>query len=220
MKSVPPSRYLVFFSMALFGCLLDLTTKSWIFGRLGMPTGENTWWLWQDVLGFETSLNEGALFGIGQGNVNFFSIMSVVAAIAIYLWLFVAGAARDWLVNVACGLIGAGIFGNLYDRLGLHGLHWNYANPLHEIGEPVYAVRDWILVMIGSYAWPTFNLADSMLVAGASLIIIHVIWFDTSADPKASEDSIASHPLSAEGAGQADKKNLPVRPTKCAMDGR
>ncbi len=32
--------------------------------------------------------------------------------------------------------------------------------------------------MIGRWPWPTFNLADSMLVVGAGLITIHVIWFD------------------------------------------
>lgn len=185
MKSVPPSRYLVFFSLAIGGCLLDLATKSWIFDRLGMPLGKPVWWLWEDVFGLQTSLNEGALFGLGQGQVSFFSVMSVVAAIAICVWLFVVGAARQWLVTVACGLITAGILGNLYDRLGLPGLHWNYPNPpLHELGDPVFAVRDWILVMIGSWPWPTFNLADSMLVTGAGLIIIHVIWFDSSQGEK------------------------------------
>ena len=192
MTSVPRSRYLVFFALAILGCWLDLSTKSWIFGRLGMPIpGQpNTWWLWQDVFGLQTSLNQGALFGIGQGAVSFFCIMSVIAAIAIFFWLFVAQAARQWLITVASGLICAGILGNLYDRLGLHGLRWPFANPpLQQIGEPVYAVRDWILVMIGSWPWPTFNLADSMLVAGAGLVIIHVIWFDS---PPTEEDKAKS----------------------------
>jgi signal peptidase II len=181
MKSVPPNRYLVFFALAILGCLLDLATKSWIFDRLGLPHEQDVWWLWKDVFGLQTSLNEGALFGIGQGRVGFFSGMSVIAAVAIFVWLFVARAARDWLVTVASGLICAGILGNLYDRLGLPGLRWN--------GEPVYAVRDWILVMIGTWPWPTFNLADSMLVAGAGLIVIHVIWFDSAPDRKSIEHS-------------------------------
>lgn len=192
MKSVPLNRYFLFFALAISGCLLDLGTKSWIFDRLGMPVSgrSNIWWLWQGVFGLQTSLNEGALFGIGQGRVSFFSVMSVVAAIAIFVWLFVAGAARFRLVTVACGLICAGIFGNLYDRLGLPGLVWNDPNnTLHAVGEPVYAVRDWILVMIGSWPWPNFNLADSMLVAGAGLIVIHVIWFD---DSRESPDSDAA----------------------------
>ncbi|MHB8900336.1 MAG: signal peptidase II [Thermoguttaceae bacterium] len=196
MKPVPPSRYVVFFTLASLGCLLDLVTKEWIFDRLGLPREQEIWWLWNDVLGFQTSLNEGALFGIGQGRVSFFSVMSVVAAIAIFVWLFVARAARDWLVTIASGLICAGILGNLYDRLGLPGLRWNYANPpLHEIGEPVYAVRDWILVMIGSWPWPTFNLADSMLVTGAGLIIVHVIWFDASTSRRTDDASESGEDL-------------------------
>ncbi len=177
MKSVPLNRYLFFLALVVGGCLLDLGTKAWIFHRLGFPADK--WWLWEGVFAFETSLNEGALFGIGQGRVALFSVMSVLAAVAICVWLFVAGAARQWLVTAASGLITAGILGNLYDRLGLPGLRWpDAAPPLHEAGDPVFAVRDWILVMIGSWPWPNFNLADSMLVTGAGLIIIHVIWFD------------------------------------------
>jgi len=186
MKSVPPSRYLVFSLLAVLGCLLDLGTKSWIFARLGMPGEQDVWWLWQGVFGFQTSLNEGALFGIGQGQVQFFAIMSLVAGVVICLWLFVAGAAKDWLVTVACGLIFAGILGNLYDRLGMPALVWNYANDLHAVGDHVYAVRDWLLVMIGSYHWPNFNLADSMLVCGAGLIIVQVVFFDKKPDAQPS----------------------------------
>ncbi len=184
MKAVPASRYLLFFSIALIGCLGDLVTKSWIFAEMGppLPGRQDIWWLWPGVLGFQTSLNEGALFGMGQGLSALFSLMSVVAAIAILLWLFVAGAARDRLLTIALALIIAGILGNLYDRLGLPGLRWKFDNPpLHQIGDPVYAVRDWVLVMIGRFHWPNFNLADSMLVVGAGLILCHA-FFSTPRD--------------------------------------
>lgn len=78
---------------------------------------------------------------------------------------------------MALGCVTAGILGNLYDRLGLPGLKWNYAEPpLHEVGDPVYAVRDWILVMIGPYGWPNFNIADSLLVCGAAMLVWHAFW--------------------------------------------
>ena len=175
MKAVPPSRYAVFFSIAIVGCLGDLATKWWMFRRLGMPGQNPTWWVWDDVFGFQTSLNEGALFGMGQGWVVLFAGLSIVAAVGIFLWLFRAGAARDLLLTVALGLITAGILGNLYDRLGIPGLRWNFANELHQVGDPVYAVRDWILVMIIKWPWPTFNIADSMLVCGAVLMVWHVL---------------------------------------------
>ena len=46
------------------------------------------------------------------------------------------------------------------------------------MGEPVYAVRDWILVMIGSWPWPNFNIADSLLVLGVGILLIHGLFFD------------------------------------------
>lgn len=178
MKAVPVSRYIVFFSIAVVGCLIDLATKSWIFDRLGMPGGRVEW-IWQDVLGFETSLNKGALFGLGQGWVTAFTVLSVVAAVGVFYWLFFAGAARQWSLTVALGCVSAGIFGNLYDRLGMPGLKWNFADPPHHrVGDSVFAVRDWILVMIGRFHWPNFNVADSLLVCGAVIIVWHAFWYD------------------------------------------
>jgi signal peptidase II len=172
---------------AAAGCLADLATKQWIFNRLGMPGEKPTWWLWQDVFGFQTSLNQGALFGMGQGWVVLFTVLSILVIPGIFVWLFVARAARDRLLTVAAGLVTAGILGNLYDRLGLSGLRWNYANAYHNVRDPVYAVRDWILMMIGNYHWPNYNVADSMLVCGALLLVWHALRCEAEkpASPKA-----------------------------------
>ena len=80
---------------------------------------------------------------------------------------------RDLLLTLALSCVTAGIFGNLYDRLGLPGLRWNSTSALHHAGDPVHAVRDWILVMIGPWHWPNFNVADSLLVCGAALLVWH-----------------------------------------------
>jgi signal peptidase II len=154
-----------FVSITLAGCLLDLLTKGWAFRWLGPPPGPR-WWLIPHVLGFETSLNRGALFGLGQGWVLVFAALSVLAFVAIVLWLFWARAARDLLLTVALSCISAGILGNLYDRLGAHGL-------LGVDGGPDYAVRDFILLMIFGWHWPNFNLADTFLVSGAILLLWH-----------------------------------------------
>ena len=187
MRAVPANRYYVFFSIAIAGCLLDLTTKSWIFGRLGSSPGP-PWWLWAGVFGFQTNLNEGALFGMGQGMVVLFAGLSLLAALGILSWLFIAGAARDWLLTVALGCVTAGIFGNLYDRLGFPGLTWPAGHPHHAPGETVYAVRDWILVMIGQWPWPTFNIADVLLVCGAAMLVWHAIWGQPHGDRKTGQD--------------------------------
>jgi len=163
--SVPLSRCLVFFFTAAAVCAADLASKSWMFAHLS--PGEIRW-LWPGVFGFQVSLNEGALFGMGQGLWPLFAALSVAAAAAILIWLFAVGAARDWLLNIALALITAGIVGNLYDRLGLPGLTW-------PDGAPVHAGRDFILMMIGPWHWPNYNVADSALVCGAGLLILHAI---------------------------------------------
>ncbi|HBO45058.1 MAG TPA: signal peptidase II [Planctomycetaceae bacterium] len=175
MRAVPLNRYLIFFSIAAVGSGMDLATKNWIFAKLGSPNPRqaNYWWIWDGVVGFQTSLNEGALFGIGQGQVFLFASLSCLALVALLAWLFVAGAARDLILTVALGCVTAGILGNLYDRLGMPNLTWEYANSFHEVGDPVHAVRDWIVVMIGSWQWPNFNIADSLLVCGAILLAWH-----------------------------------------------
>ena len=190
MRAVPANRYVLFFSIVIAGICADLATKSWIFDRLGGPREQPVWWLWRDVFGLQTSLNEGALFGMGQGMVPLFCILSIVAAVGIMVWLFLCGAARDLLLTVALSLVTAGIFGNLYDRLGMHGLTWNQewiVNNLHQVGDPVYAVRDWILVMIGTWPWPTFNIADSLLVCGAGLLVWHALRYGGDENGKVSQ---------------------------------
>ena len=99
-----------------------------------------------------------------------------------------AGAAQDWLLTVALGLVTAGIFGDLYDRVGLPQLKWNYVAPGHAIGEPVYAVRDWLHFKIdGLINWPIFNIADSLLVCGAALLVWHAIRAEA---PRAAGESL------------------------------
>ena len=96
MRAVSASRCLVFLFLAFAGCALDLITKSWMFQRLGMP-GPNSqiWWIWEGIFGFQTSLNEGALFGLGQGMVPLFAGLSIVAAVGIFFGFFPANKAAQ-----------------------------------------------------------------------------------------------------------------------------
>jgi len=176
MKAVPRNRYIVFVAIAAVGCIVDLTSKAWIFARMGMPFEQPSQWLVKDIFGFTISLNEGALFGIGQGQVPLFAALSIIAALGILYWLFIADAAQDWLLTVALGSVTAGIFGNLYDRVGLPGLKWNFDAAGHQVGDPVYAVRDWLHFKLeGVIDWPIFNIADALLVCGAALLVWHAV---------------------------------------------
>jgi len=175
MTSASRPHYALFVVIALVGCATDLWTKHWIFARLGMPYEQPSWWLIDGVFGFTTSLNEGALFGFGQGGGLIFSAMSFLAMTGILYWLCFAGAAHDRLLTLALGAVTGGILGNLYDRLGLPGLTWNM-DGRHQAGSAVYAVRDWLHFKIDGWIdWPIFNIADSLLVCGAALLMWHAL---------------------------------------------
>ena len=179
---VPTNRYIAFFSIAAVGLAADLITKQIMFAWLGLPTanralGSNCYWIIENYVGLETAVNRGALFGMGEGYWWLFSILSVVAAIGIVTWLFFFRAAHDRWLTVALGCVMAGIFGNLYDRLGL----WD------STGMPAafdHGVRDWILFRWREvkYTWPNFNIADCLLVCGAAMLVVHA-WLG----PKATE---------------------------------
>jgi signal peptidase II len=123
------------------------------------------------MLTLETNLNEGALFGMGQGMGMVFAAVSCAAIAGILVLVSRADTRRDPLLLAALALITGGIVGNLWDRLGVPGLRWHA--PAARLGEPVLAVRDWIHFRLeGVIDWPIFNLADTWLVIGAGLLIL------------------------------------------------
>ncbi len=177
-KAVPYSRYVVFAAIAISGVAADLWTKSWIFGKLWPPAADvpQFIWIWEGHFGLQISWNEGALFGLGQGMVPAFVVLSLVAAVGIVCWLFVWREATSWWLTIALAAVMGGIFGNLYDRLGLHREVWPPNFP--RAGERIYAVRDWILLQWDAgHRWPNFNIADSLLVCGAIMLVIHAFFF-------------------------------------------
>ncbi|MFP6753125.1 MAG: signal peptidase II, partial [Pirellulaceae bacterium] len=160
-------RLLLFLGIAVAGCLLDLWTKQLMFDWLKLP-GHRTYWVVENFFGFQTAVNQGALFGLGQGFTTVFRLVSVLATGLIVVWMC-RGASENLLLTIALALITAGILGNLYDRFGF----W------HESNIPDYyrhGVRDWILFRFGSYTWPNFNLADSFLVCGAGMLVFEAVF--------------------------------------------
>jgi signal peptidase II len=194
-RPLPLSRYIIYLAIAASGCAADLVSKQLVFNWLGVAAPfvnlrdpanfarwrgdrqlDHLWWLWSGRLGIQTSINTGALFGMGAGGWPIFATLSLVALVGILAWLFVYRAAHDRWLNVALAFVTGGILGNLYDRLGL----WPNAGLKPEFQ---HAVRDWILFVWPELKlrilnpWPNFNIADSLLVTGAIMLVIHVlIW--------------------------------------------
>lgn len=101
-----------FWCVVVFGVGLDLWSKHWAFHTLGQNACRT---VISGVLELRTTLNPGALFGIGRGQTTLFVIASILALVLV-LWMFAQCPARRWFTQIALGAILAGALGNLYDR--------------------------------------------------------------------------------------------------------
>lgn len=166
---LPLGRIAIYLTLAVVGGSVDLWTKSAVFSWRGLPGTKDVWWIIDQYVGIETAVNIGAVFGIGAGKGTLFAALSIFAAAGIVIWLFVYKAAHSLWLTWALGMITGGIIGNLYDRLGMW---WQpgYPEQWHS------GVRDWILVRVEGVPfldpWPNFNIADSLLVVGACMLLI------------------------------------------------
>lgn len=199
-------RGLLFLALAVLGGGLDLYSKQAIFAWRGLPGEKDIWWVWEPYFGIETAVNIGALFGVGAGQGTLFAAISILAAIGVIVWLFVFRGARSLWLTWAMGLVGGGIIGNLYDRLGLW---WDTTmNPEWQSG-----VRDWVLWRINEqWTWPNFNIADSLLVVGAGMLLYQSLFpgqFESlvdedSAPSEATVDQVDAGEANADGASPDD----------------
>jgi len=100
--------------------------------------------------------NTGAAFGSFKNNNGFFIVLSCLALIVVFAMLLRGGPVDSWR-NIALGLLLAGVFGNLTDRL-VHGHVIDFL--LFDLHVPF------------AHPWPAFNVADSCIcIAVVSFII-------------------------------------------------
>lgn len=179
MAKPPRNRATIFFVLTAVSLGVDLWSKSWAFSTYGLRNGSD--WLLNSFVRFRwfTSLNEGALWGMGQGFAWAFALLSVVAFTGILFWLFFKNGAESLWLTVSLAFVSGGTLGNLYDRLGLHKI----IVPGRD--EPVKAVRDFFHFQFGGdpanpgLDWAIFNVADICLVTGAIMLMLQSIFAPT-----------------------------------------
>ena len=173
-------RLILFLTISAAGLIADLWTKSYMFEELGLPheTIGVDWWIIENFFGFQTAVNQGALFGMGQGGSSIFALFSVIAFTAILFWFVRGEAWKSLFLTICLACITGGVIGNFYDRMG-----WWHGTDIHP--DYAYGVRDFILFTYQDLVWPNFNIADCLLVCGASLLVFYSFKYD---EPKKGKD--------------------------------
>jgi signal peptidase II len=150
------TAYRLLLAIAVIVVVLDQLTKAWIVARLPFPTyGEpHAIRIIDRVLYLVHVGNTGAAWSLFTGQSVFLAALAAATLVAIFIWRRALGL-QDRVAQIAFGLLCGGIAGNLIDRL-LHG-----------------HVIDFVDVHIGTYIYPTFNVADSGICVGVALYLWH-----------------------------------------------
>ena len=132
-----------------------------------------------DWLGFMLSRNPGAAFG-KFGDMPYLLVGGRVVAACFVSWLILRATPRKPWVAAAFVLILGGALGNVYDNLFLAEAG---------SGHPFGTVRDFIDVYLGFADWhfPTFNVADSCITVGATILVVNGL-FTRSTPPEAASE--------------------------------
>lgn len=174
-----PAAWVRLLLPAVVGVAADLWVKNWTFpdgvtaeaaaghelaGRFPAPFSSQT--LIPKVLDLTTTVNPGAVFGLGKGWLPYFLVFSVLA-LGLIVWVFATSRRSHWVVHIALGLILAGALGNMYDRAVFHG------------------VRDMFRFRVWWYPW-IFNVADALLCVGVPVLMLR--WLFMGEPRKAVEE--------------------------------
>ena len=145
-------RWALFAGLAFAVVVVDQLTKAWIVDNVdpARPTR-----LVGDYVRLIVSHNNGALFGLFQGQAMLFALASfaVIALIVGYH----ARSGDNIVMSVALGLLLGGAIGNVADRL-----RYGY-------------VVDFVDAGLGPFRWYTFNVADSAISLALVLLVLVAI---------------------------------------------
>ena len=158
LSRIPATWILV--SVAVVTLAADQLTKHLV--RSSLAIGES--WPSEGFFRFTHGTNTGTAFGLFPDQTLLLTIASVFA-IGFIIYFYRAHGGQTRLSGLNVGLLLGGAFGNLIDR--------------------VVAQRVTDFIDVGP--WPIFNIADSAVVVGITLLIASMILFDNAepatADP-------------------------------------
>ena len=118
--------------------------------------------------------NPGMAFGFEVGVIQklFLSLFTLVAAIAIFYYLY-KSKNGSLALRIGLALILGGALGNLMDR-AFYGLFYDYAPLFYGKVVDFIQVEFWDFTLFGhTYeTWPIFNIADSAVSVGVVVILL------------------------------------------------
>jgi signal peptidase II len=136
--------------------LLDQTTKCWITNSISFASRVYVLPFFDLTLRYNTGAAFSFLSQAGTWAPWFLGAIALIVSLIIIISLRRMPRENYWMA-AALSLILGGALGNLLDRFS-HGY-----------------VVDFILLYAGQWQWPAFNVADSAICMGATMLIIAML---------------------------------------------
>ncbi|MCA1062301.1 signal peptidase II [Rossellomorea sp. AcN35-11] len=160
-----------YYLVALVVIGLDQLTKWLVVKR--MTEGESIKVI-ENILYLTSHRNQGAAWGILQGQMWFFYIITVVVIVGIVYYMQVH-AKGDILFSLSLAFMLGGAIGNFIDRVFRK------------------EVVDFLNTYIFSYDFPIFNIADAALTIGVALLLIYMYLDERKAKKENKHGSNSAH---------------------------
>lgn len=138
----------------ILGIVLDRISKIWALNTLA--SGKDIVII-KNLFTFSYLENRGAAFGIFQNRLIFLSLITVIVILGV-AYFIVKYKPTSKLLKISLSLIISGAIGNLIDRI-----YYKF-------------VVDFIMLHYKDvYFFPTFNVADTLVVIGTILLAIYIL---------------------------------------------
>jgi signal peptidase II len=158
-SSTSNARFIIWMIVAVVIVIVDQLTKwaiiEWVplYDRIPLNT----------FINLTHQKNSGAAFSFladaGGWQRWFLAVLASAVSIVIVVWLWRIRNEEQNILTAGLALVLGGAIGNLIDRILLGH------------------VTDFIQVLFGSWAFPSFNVADAGISVGAALLIVDALFF-------------------------------------------
>lgn len=185
-------KTILFTTVCIIGIVLDQITKYWVRANIRLHIDEIP--LITDFFSLVHAENPGAAGGFLRNfeyrQYLFLGFTVVAISVIINLWRSLPSNER--FMSFTLGLILSGAIGNAIDRI-----HKQSVTDFLRVYTENESFKPWLIEHFGTNEWPSFNVADSALVVGVSLFMIHYLFIEEKDPPKPTPESPTAAPPDA-----------------------
>ncbi|HHX38202.1 MAG TPA: signal peptidase II [Clostridiaceae bacterium] len=149
---------MIWFLIVIAGIAADQLTKYWAVAELANQADRA---VIDPVVYFSYHVNTGAAWSMFADKSWGIYVLSGISLIASVAFTYVLVKLKDRRLRFCVSLVLAGTIGNMIDRIWRGG------------------VIDFISFRFGTYYFPIFNVADTLLVCGLGLAVLFLIFTDS-----------------------------------------